>query len=128
MKDLVVSLETAEKLKAAGWKKRTYFRWLIKNNGSLEPQIVDFHTLECSEKHYTYFPCPTFEEVFRELPHGVSGFYAAKQSSEKYLVTSSEWDDGFGGDIEPPSSENKSLSEAAAQMWLWCVENGYIKP
>ena len=125
MKTLCVSLDTAKALKAAGWTKPTHFQWLIKNNGSQPDQIVDFHTDHHSENHYTYFPCPTAEEVLRELPEKID--LNEWRRDLQFIFISPEkgkWEVSYG---QFKKFKNKSLSEAAAQIWLWCVEQGHIK-
>lgn len=117
MKSLCVSLETAKALKVAGWTKDTCLAY-GKNGEMLEPPFGWSADMDLA------FPAPTAEEVLRELPRG---FFVTKEINDIWRIFYNEWEDGFGNDVPDPTQTNESLSEAAAQMWLWCVENGYIK-
>lgn len=118
MKTLCVSLETAKKLKAAGWTKPTEFIYEDLGHrqqlrlGSIKMNTGDFYA-------------PTAEEVLRELPEKID--LNEWRRDLQFIFISPEkgkWEVSYG---QFKKFKNKSLSEAAALMWLWCVEQGYIK-
>lgn len=137
LKDLVVSLETAKKLKATGWTKPTAFYWVdVPGQG----WVLSEKREECfvwvnpdgGTACYSlaavrnYFAAPTAEEILRELPNLIvtktlnrcrTYSLLIKPANLGYVLTY--------GAIALQSAP--TLSEAAAQMWLWCIEQGYIK-
>lgn len=125
MKTLCISLETAKRLKAAGWKKPTafvYFDSMLHSKceqWNLLPSDTDKFRGDTQEDCYA----PTAEEVLRELPEAING---------KCLLIrrfNNTWRVSYGlGECAETEWGEESLSEAAAQMWLWCVEQGYVKP
>lgn len=128
MKTLCVSLETAKKLKAAGWTKPTEFAWIHNPRGENWSigNAKTFNAAEILEWYYT----PTAEEILRELPIELTD--DAETPLELVVVRDrTYWYVGYAvsEEVTPFSEEyhDKSLSEAAAQMWIWCVERGYIK-
>lgn len=111
--DICVSLETGKKLQAAGWNKPTHFRYGPPWNSKDEIYM------------------PIAEEILRELPKCVKCPHMKYSSDLEIFVNAfDKWAikyEPWYPDEPRPFSSNKSLAEAAAQMWLWCVENGYIK-
>lgn len=125
--NLVVSLETAKKLKAAGWSKPTAFVQVKHSNKIYELRA---HSTSMDTYKVPYLPAPTAEEILRELPESIKikrkplwlsihkdadivGFFLSYLSGDNVDM------------VVMPS--NKSLSEAAAQMWIWCKENNYLE-
>jgi len=118
MKTLCVSLETAKALKAAGWTKPTVFAYRMLDG---EWKLDYFHELFAGEK----LSAPTAEEVLRELPEKID--LKEWRRDLQFLFIAPEkgkWEVSYG---EFKKFRDKSLSEAAAQMWLWCVSEGHIK-
>lgn len=122
MKSICVSLETAKKLKEAGWNKQTVFIF----SGSQEIQMVN--KIGGALFHDDIY-APTAEEILRELK-------ATSEALKKLWWLVGDYDEigiifriqyEIYDEHKPCVFINKSLSEAAAQMWLWCKENGYIK-
>jgi hypothetical protein len=118
MKNLCVSLETAKALKAAGWTEDTCLAY-GKNGYMLEPPFGWSADMDLA------FPAPTAEEVLRELPEKID--LKEWRRDLQFLFIAPEkgkWEVSYG---EFKKFRDKSLSEAAAQMWLWCVSEGHIK-
>lgn len=129
--EIVCSLDMGQKIKAAGWTKPTMFEWL-NNDGEFMP-------MSSEEKGFfrkdEIFPAPTAEEILRELPrqvhkpkgHRLYKLYVVKcvrnNGVEGWEVY---WRDKCGfGNIH--NTNEATLSEAAAQMYCWLAEKGYIK-
>ena len=131
MKTLCVSLETAKKLKTAGWKKPTALAWvkhspwfLAENKELPEWELVPVSIFDIRGYEESYY-APTAEEVLRELPEKID--LNEWRRDLQFIFISPEkgkWEVSYG---QFKKFKNKSLAEAAAQMWLWCVEQGYIK-
>lgn len=119
LNDLVVSLDIARRLKEKGWNKPTVFVWVSRPGGP-SPYI----DLKVNLGGYTddfILPAPTAEEVLRELPEDLNnqGWLYVGKCHEGWRV-----EYGYPGCLIL-RLKAKSLSEAAAQMWLWCKENKY---
>ena len=127
MKTLCVSLETAKALRARGWTKPTAFYWdseerdiLVMGEGSALVWDNDVFM-------------PTAEEVLRELPPFIDAikFDGKRERMERFnLLCRAE--EVMYQCLRPllclwAVERIGRLSEAAAQMWIWCVENNYIK-
>jgi hypothetical protein len=128
MKTLCVSLETAKALKTKGWNKPTEFGWF--KWAYHEHDLGYFNTIAVAEKlGWEGWEClfaPTAEEVLRELPYKLNG----KEYGEFLYIelwATGVWQIQYRVSARPiKTTSNKSLSEAAAQMWIWCVDNHYI--
>jgi len=122
--ELVVSREIGEKLKSAGWNKPTAFVWIQCRDG--DDYEIHEHNYDC-EKMNTAIPAPTAEELLAELPASViikSGEYWL--SIYKWRIGSWQIQYSKNGKILNTTVAS-SLAEAAARMWLWCVEHNYIQ-
>ena len=116
IESIVVSREMGEKLKAAGWTKPTHYKWRTTDNMLC---IACDECISC--------PAPTAEEILAELPDKTFPLKLyAGNIVMKCFHTRGKWVVRFTADGH--ECRAKALSEAAAQMWLWCVEKGHIKP
>jgi len=122
--ELVVSLDTAKKLKAAGWIKPTAHCWSMSNISNGEYRVyVSAHLANDIN-------APTAEEILVELPiqridDGDTPLELAISRCRTYWYVAYL----VSEEVAPYETEfhDVSLSEAAAQMWLWCKKEGYIK-
>ena len=118
---IVVSRDTAEKLKAKGWNKPTVFVWsdgrLIHGYNS-DGSLANLLALD--------FPAPTLAEVLEELPAQI------QKTGERLFLTGGKYADGkfyYSFDTRHDFialHQDKNPAEAAAMLWLWLVENKYI--
>ena len=122
IESIVVSLDTAKKLKAAGWDKPTAFYWsdLTGIGNLLDARYMGGKPFESD------MPAPTAEEILRELPQYVKHtrlfiFPFAKPRCWAMVYGSA----GLGKRFV--EYRRDSLAEAAAQMWLWCKKNNYLE-
>jgi len=116
MKSLCVSIETAKELKAAGWMKPTELSWYTDGTRiRIRPSgLSGIQTLVEDEN-----PAPTAEEILRELPKDLED----KAMLVRYFPNA--WRVSFGlGEGTLVDFGEYTLSEAAAQMWLWCKKEG----
>lgn len=145
---LVVSLETAQKLKEAGWSKPTVFAWIKEvvngqeGSGSVLP-VTFVSVTFVSEAIFVdddWSPAPTFQELWDVLPATIiheNEMYSIEllyyrdwdwdwsEEPDRYTVS---YSNGHGTHWLPdPLIPRDSIAEAAAEMWLWLVENNYIK-
>lgn len=101
---ITVSLETAKRLRKAGWNKPTYFIWYFENKEYTLKYypffIVD--TMQVTDDLYA----PTLQEILEELPHRVN-LYIAK---DHYCIATTV--------KEYPIIKDKNPVEAAAELWM----------
>lgn len=116
----VVSLETAKKLKEAGFPQPLiptfYYHYdrLMYNSNQYE--------FEVSEK--LWVAAPTADEILEKLPHAVndgSFLHIRKDENGKYAVLYTILADTYHG-----FSWYENLSEAAAQMYEYLKKEGLI--
>lgn len=121
--ELVVSLGTAKKMKAAGWTKPTVFAWVCSDGHWIVEATKNI--IKPPETHL--IPACTAEEILVELPphfiyKGIQYFIQLwKWRTDIWQICYRRCEENC------VSIQHKSLSEAAAQMWLWCVDKGFIK-
>ena len=107
---ILVTEETAIKLKEYGWTKLTMHnmaQW--KPPGQWVRQLAR----------------PTAEEIVRDLPNPI-----IKDKNIFFIEIVKQYEDWtimYSCDHTIMSTDNKSLCEAAAEMWLWCKKEGYIQ-
>ncbi len=126
MTNITVSLEWAKKLKEAGWPQgKGYFY-----------RVVDktWYQEECEPrrrwvaKGYQFYSLPTAEEILRELPQTMDGYR---------LTIYPIWDVGawcvtyLAPDHTPHEAleidyVDKSLANAAAEMWIYLKKNNLL--
>lgn len=132
-----VSLEIAKALKDAGFRQDTAFHWY--GGGAYRTELcygmlkVGGIAMEILDKDMFNYAAPTTDELLDELPkevnresmcyhlriafgndYGNNVFYLGYEEDEEYY-------------LDCPLTENKSLSEALAQMYLWLKKEGLIK-
>ena len=127
MKSICVSLETSKALKAADWTKPTVFVWVRYGSPSLPRRVLEqrIDNPPISESFGEWYYAPTAEEVLRELPSqikSISAHFRIYRTETKWQCSYDRY--GVHADIV---KTHESLSEAASQMWLWCVSEGHIK-
>jgi hypothetical protein len=128
--NLSVSLETAKKLKEAGWNKPTALVYTNYYHGEpTEKMHLEFpvHTTDPNKLY-----APTTDEILADLPKTINGYANSDNKNVSYIVAVFKGEDTyFAGyffyGIELIVFKNKSLVEALAELWLWAKEKGYIK-
>ena len=126
---ITATIETAIKLKAAGWTKPTELVYTNYYHGEPTDKMhIGFpaHTTDPNKRY-----APTTEEILADLPMSFiipcgqrdKIFYLSisPSSIKRYVVAYFYADDFIG------SFHNDILCEALAELWLWAKENGYIK-
>ena len=118
LEELVVSKETAEKMVAAGWKTPTVF--IHHPTGVRLKKPADSI---CGIPLWM----PTSEEILRELPGKTGNIKVSVGANAVTGLAVYEVICVIRRVVIKVIIDDK-LSEAAAYMWLWCVERGYVKP
>ena len=119
--DIVVGLETAKKLKAAGWENGDathYFYWMDIRDNYNEGEV-------CPQVESVYCNCPmiasapTAEEILRELP---TTQICYREDGVSIYV-------GIGGRQKTVKKTiiGETLANAAASMWLYLKENNLLE-
>jgi len=108
-----------------GWDCETEFSHIFFKKGS----ILDLtENIKKYEMVVTILPAPLSDEILKELPTSIkfeNYFYCldfCKISDNEYRVCYS-----WFHRLATPEFENKSLSQALAEMWIYLKKNGYIK-
>lgn len=130
MESNVVTLDTAKKLKAAGFPQRTYYMWRYHlPNGGSALNTTEYHTTqnevhkirnrpdvqERFESENEFYAAPTAQEIADQLPEGTS---VAKAIGSK-LINSKNLYNAWGGDDEDlPIMYGATMAEALAALWL----------
>ena len=119
---ITATIETAIKLKAAGWTKPT------------ELVYTNYYHGEPTEKMHIEFPehttdpdklsAPTTDEILADLPKTINGYANNDNKNVSYIVgVFMREDTYFAGyifyGINLIEFKNKSLVEALAELWLW---------
>lgn len=139
---ITVSLDTAKKLKEAGWQHETYFDWYFNGTGANrvvrhpspdELRTSEFH-LEC--------PAPTAEEILRRLPPNL--IRSTEKDTVTYALTikalfgieqinGDNWQimyyrvrDGIEMAPYSPVLFADTLANAAAACWIYLKENNLL--
>ena len=149
IKNHVVSLELAKKLKEAGWKKPTFY-WVVKyKNGNSEPILAIDALIKLKkivEDDYEVYPAPLATEILEELPcNNVlhPEFTPERLSNDGYIIIPSKRkmvslhiyktaDSSYGveycneiGD-KHGTTTGGTLPDALAQMWLYLKQEKFI--
>ena len=135
---ITATIETAIKLKAAGWTKPT------------ELVYTNYYHGEPTEKMHIEFPehttdpdklsAPTTDEILVELPNELGENIQVMILRNGYIFLVGYYnhdvdlEDCVGNKIDEDAFErweavftNNNLPEALAELWLWAKENGHIK-
>ena len=134
---ITVSLETAKKLKAAGFLQTTEFSHVKHLDNDSE-----YYKLEWGNNYADdmYISAPTTDEILADLSDELAedidvmilkydGFFAVG-----YYNHNADFEDHLGNEIDEDDFRrweirftNNSLVEALAELWLWAKENNYIE-
>ena len=145
-----VSLELANQLKKAGWKKETKFYWVKEKTNECEslnafdlmikvgeefiPVTIETVYENFEVKRCDYFSAPLATEILEELPSiiereiteintfGVGTLYIARMVKGTYVV---EYCDGDMNVIK--EFGDLSLPNALAKMWIYLKKEGLLK-
>lgn len=113
--NITVSLETAKKLKEAGWEKRTILTYYIPALGLNQP-MLDFDTRFPRLNPDNYYYAPILSEILEELPPIIIG-----KSKSGYRIEDGKhprkFNSVFGGII----------TEMAALLWIKLQEKEETK-
>lgn len=121
-----VNLETAKKLKDAGFKQDTQYYWKI-NPFNDEWYITSLRM----DKRFAAFSAPTTDELLEELPACVVKEIASKHDVNCWLqidkIGDSEYYVGYVHSQNVLYDLfNESLPEALSQMWLFLKKEGLL--
>ena len=131
------SLETAKKLKEAGWDKETLFVWFKTHCIEKEDYELWYFNNVFSdseennkENEERVYSAPTSSEI--ELPEDI-GIYITKKSFMCYMADNEDgdtiWHEIFENRVdeyEPKSFYAEIEVEAKAKMWIYLKEKGLI--
>ena len=150
LKDICTSQETSRKLAEAGLRD-SFFCWLRKWNEKDEEWVLgDKYDKEWREQilgNVYYLPAFTFNELWDILPqeirikekrgHNYPQVYSYEKRI-KYYNSEKVWIIGYYDDICDckgcdetglgESIDSEILQEAAAELVLWAIDEGYINP
>lgn len=123
-----VSLDVAKKLKEAGWKKVTTFI-SAESDDLLQYDLVAVAfvgTRLKNESKADFIWRPQLHEILEELPYMIQ--IGAGNLFFKMDIFEDNYNMGYYEFQEYPWGEqiNENPHDAAALLWVWCVENGYI--
>lgn len=117
-----VLLETAKKLKEAGWNDNT--RFIFNNSGDLVAKY----------KCKNYYNAPLAYSILEKLPFIITDCcieYVLEidkdKSNNKNIIRYKEKSGYMNCYLTEDIISHKRLSDALALMWIWLKENGYIK-
>lgn len=106
MDKLVVSLETAKKLKDAGFP-HTVFAWVLDETlGTTDPYVRAAHSTRASDK-IRLWPAPTAQELADQLP---MGWEVGPDHTGQYVVQA--------GGLQMNPEVGDTMAEALALLWL----------
>lgn len=134
---ITVSLETAKKLKEAGFTQTTCASWVgvDKFEGGFDKYI---HQADLEEKrdwsieesgfskeNTEIFAAPTFEEIWNELPITLNVRWEYVKMLDFGFIGYLNFNTStFCGDLRFDANEN--IAEAAAELWLELKSEGHI--
>lgn len=112
MEHLVVSLETAKKLKAAGFPQKTALLWAHPTRANVEWHVSQYAGLHRGQT----IAAPTAQEIADQLPAAIKDadllMSVVKQESGSHWAS---YEKSAGGDY---SFFADTMAEALAQLWL----------
>lgn len=115
------TLETSIKLQEAAIVVETYFHWMKWAwGGATFVADKEADHLQTDEA-IVICPAPTFDEIWELLPKNISGYRLTMD--DEYICYRNVFELNPLNSI--PIKEN--IAEAAAQLLLWCKENGHLK-
>lgn len=123
------ALETCKLLKDKGWTKVSKLLWVDNEEWGIHLELWDGH------EPNNYIACaPTAEEIAEELPKEADCFLRYKNMTDilDNIFGSENWTTTEEGLIciapRVQTAENMAKWWIMATWWIWCVDNGYIKP
>lgn len=119
--DKCVSLETAEKLKEAGFPQDTERRWIrTEHTWFIDPMMA---TPDVLINHGVWYSAPDAQEIMDLLPALTKSWYQEKTGF--YRCETMIFDAfGFATDVVSYKGENEA--EARAQVWLYLKDNNLL--
>ena len=123
---ITVSLETAKKLKAAGFPQKTALAYVKGYSNFYDKEYIREIGMDIDAD------APTTDEMLADLPKTINGYANSDNKNVSYVAAVFMGEDTyFAGytfyGIELIVFKNKLLPEALASLWLWAKANGYIK-
>jgi hypothetical protein len=116
MENLVVTLEPAKKLKAAGFPQASYCSWV-----EVEPALKDWQLLVSHEGYSEFLAAPTAQEIADQLPEN---FDTYKDRGVYWAQITTDVD----GYAESTSGDwCSTMAEALAALWLELQSVGSTK-
>ncbi len=110
-----VTLETAKKLKEAGFPQKTYMLWAVYVN-ERAILIPSYETSpELAVDGIVHYAAPTAEEVLDQLPECL-----ISKTKDGYIIMCSQ------KEFERNTWKDESLAEAAAKMRLYLKKEGLL--
>jgi hypothetical protein len=140
-----IEFETAKKFKELGLDAKYYFVWFIDNyTENSEPAlgIIDIYNEQIFDLDLNpdtvvqrldvkeYYPAYTLDEILAMLPRNIKDSYSGcflvigKIDNQGICLSYSRIPITDGYIIE---FTNKNPAEAAAQLLIWCIEEGHVK-
>jgi hypothetical protein len=133
----VVSRDLSEKLKTAGYSQKTQFAFMamLRPDGSRAPEMlneVKYQTQPEKEGFTVVTVCaaPLSDELLEQLP----AKYVLRDGDDYFLQIRKLGDDsGYSASLYLTSNlvgrrfEADKPADALAELYCWCVEQGYIK-
>lgn len=123
MKEYIVDLKIAKKLKGKGFPQTTYFRYEIDNLGNVEIETIEFSVHENTVEIYS---APLSDEFSKELPHEINGFHLLiAPVTNGYEI--GYWEYSNEDEKRFEHFFDKKQSNALAKLWFYLKKEGYIK-
>ena len=136
MKNYVVSLELAKRLKEAGYPQDGEY-WYYREHGG-EGEVL-FHNEIAAEMGHGFLPdskiaaAPLATELLERLPQRIGinktkdfTLQVWKTDYAEYVVMYVGLDHESKLTAHDPAAHDKSLPDALAEMYLWLKENNYL--
>lgn len=115
IKKYVVSLELAKRMKELGWKKETIFYWWQNT------RTKNWRIINKKMPHGGEYSAPLFAEIWEEL------FAFIVIDNKTYDIEFVKDDSNTNYIAYKESIDSENISEPAGEMWVWLVENKYLK-
>jgi hypothetical protein len=121
--ELVPSLEVCQQLKQAGFPQDTALVWMTVEIGKHNPMPPVVTQNPHMESMYPIVAAPTAEEILKELPQTLRGWFQDCFLDIVYRNDYKKWYVGWQTDEDcVPSLVGDTLIEAAALAYLWWKE------